>query len=56
VEGTRGLPSQIDDDPVLQLAMPTPDPFPMAEERRLFYVALTRASKQVRIYTSTSRH
>jgi DNA helicase-4 len=52
VEGTRGLPSQIDDDPVLLLAMPAPDPYPMAEERRLFYVALTRASKQVRIYTS----
>jgi DNA helicase-4 len=32
--------------------MPAPDPYPMAEERRLFYVALTRARRQVRIYTS----
>jgi DNA helicase-4 len=52
VEGTRGFPSQIQDDPALQLAMPAPDPFPFAEERRLFYVAMTRARKQVRLYTT----
>jgi DNA helicase-4 len=51
VQGTRGFPSQIQDDPALQLAMPAPDPFPYAEERRLFYVAMTRARKQVRFYT-----
>ena len=32
--------------------MPAPDPFPFAEERRLFYVAMTRARKQVRLYTT----
>lgn len=52
VQGTRGFPSQIQDDPALQLAMPAPDPFPFAEERRLFYVAMTRARKQVRFYTT----
>ncbi|WP_245778887.1 UvrD-helicase domain-containing protein [Dokdonella immobilis] len=52
VQGTRGFPSQIQDDPALQLAMPEPDPFPFAEERRLFYVAMTRARKQVRFYTT----
>ena len=52
VEGAHGFPSQVEDDPVLQLPMPTPDPFPMGEERRLFYVALTRAKRQIRIYTS----
>jgi len=52
VEGTKGFPSQIQDDPALQLAMPAPDPFPFAEERRLFYVAMTRARKQVRLYTT----
>jgi DNA helicase-4 len=52
VEGIRGFPSQIEDDPVLQIPMPAPDPYPMAEERRLFYVAMTRAKKQVRLYTS----
>ncbi|NHF66684.1 3'-5' exonuclease [Xanthomonas hortorum] len=51
VQGTRGFPSQIQDDPALQLAMPAPDPFPFAEERRLFYVAMPRARKQVRFYT-----
>lgn len=51
VEGMMGFPSQITDDPVLQIAMPEPDPYPLAEERRLFYVALTRARRQVRIYT-----
>lgn len=50
-EGMMGFPSQIVDDPVLQLAMPEPDNFPLAEERRLFYVALTRARRQTRIYT-----
>jgi DNA helicase-4 len=50
-EGLMGFPSQIVDDPVLQLAMPVPDDFPLAEERRLFYVALTRARRQTRIYT-----
>ena len=51
IEGERGFPCQIEDDPVLQLAMPAPDTFPMSEERRLFYVALTRARREVRIYT-----
>lgn len=51
VQGVRGIPSQIQDDPALQLAMPTPDLYPFAEERRLFYVAMTRARKQVRFYT-----
>ncbi len=52
LQGTRGFPSQIQDDPALQLAMPAPDSFPFAEERRLFYVAMTRAHKQVRFYTT----
>jgi DNA helicase-4 len=54
-QGTHGFPSQIHDDPALQLAMPTPDPFPFAEERRLFYVAMTRARKQVRFYTTLAQ-
>ena len=45
--GTYGFPSNIADDPVLDLAMPTAEPFEHAEERRLFYVALTRARRQV---------
>lgn len=55
IEDRYGFPSQIDDDPVLQLAMPSPESFPFAEERRLFYVALTRAQKQVRLYTTNAQ-
>ena len=54
-KGILGFPSQIVDDPVLQLAMPQPDEFPFAEERRLFYVALTRARRQTRIYSLRER-
>lgn len=40
-----GFPSQIDDDPLLELVLPPlrDTAFAFAEERRLFYVALTRA-------------
>lgn len=55
VQSTRGFPSQLQDDPALQLAMPAPDAFPFAEERRLFYVAMTRARKQVRFYTTLAQ-
>lgn len=45
--GTYGFPSAITDDPILDLAMPAPEEFEHAEERRLFYVALTRARRGV---------
>ena len=50
-----GFPANIADDPVLDLAMPAPEPFAHAEERRLFYVALTRARCEVMIITSPTR-
>lgn len=49
--GSHGFPSNIADDPVLQLAMPEGEDFAMAEERRLFYVALTRARRSVLLVT-----
>jgi DNA helicase-4 len=52
VQGIRGFPSAIQDDSLLQIPMPAPDNYPWAEERRLFYVALTRARSSVTIYTS----
>lgn len=55
IQDSHGFPSQIQDDPALQLAMPAPDVFPFAEERRLFYVAMTRARKQVRFYTLSNK-
>lgn len=45
--GRYGFPSGMSDDPILDLAMPVLDKFPHSEERRLFYVALTRAKKSV---------
>jgi len=47
----RGMPSTIEDDPLLQLAMPAGDSFTDAEERRLFYVALTRTKRSVLLLT-----
>ncbi|QGF22618.1 UvrD-helicase domain-containing protein [Raineyella fluvialis] len=49
--GTYGFPSQIQDDPVLELVLAGDDGFPHSEERRLFYVALTRARRAVTIFT-----
>ena len=37
------LPSEIVDDELLNLVLPDPEEMPFAEERRLFYVATTRA-------------
>lgn len=48
---TLGFPSRVVDDPVLQLAMPGGDDHEFAEERRLFYVALTRARQTVTLLT-----
>jgi DNA helicase-4 len=53
--GTYGFPSTIADDPVLGLAMPTPEAFANAEERRLLYVALTRARQKVVLITPLVR-
>ncbi len=53
--GTYGFPSNVVDDPVLELAMPRPETFPHAEERRLFYVALTRSRHGVFLLASASR-
>lgn len=45
--GKFGFPSQVEDDNVLKLLIDNSDIFEHAEERRLFYVALTRAKKFV---------
>ncbi|MFT4041300.1 MAG: UvrD-helicase domain-containing protein, partial [Thermomicrobiales bacterium] len=45
--GARGFPSEIADDPVLQLVLSPGEAFPHSEERRLLYVALTRARRHV---------
>lgn len=45
--GRKGFPSKIEDAPVMKLFSENPEEFPYAEERRLFYVAMTRAKKKV---------
>lgn len=40
---TYGFPSLVNDDPVLNYVLTKSDQFPFGEERRLFYVAITRA-------------
>lgn len=55
--GTYGFPSEISDDPLLNFLLSKADQFPNGEERRLFYVAMTRAKEHVcflvnREYTS----
>ncbi len=43
--GTKGFPSEIADSPVLNYVLSEPDSFEFSEERRVFYVAITRAKK-----------
>jgi DNA helicase IV len=45
--GKYGFPSGIEDDPIISLFLAEREDHPNAEERRLFYVALTRARKEV---------
>ena len=40
-----GFPSLVGDDPAVSFLLPPGEDYPYAEERRLFYVALTRAKK-----------
>ncbi|MBR3717112.1 MAG: UvrD-helicase domain-containing protein, partial [Bacteroidaceae bacterium] len=40
---TYGFPSTLSDDPILNLVLTKGDQYPFGEERRLFYVAITRA-------------
>lgn len=46
-KGKYGFPCEITDDPVLALVLSHPEQYENAEERRLFYVALTRTRNDV---------
>ncbi|WLG59615.1 UvrD-helicase domain-containing protein [Pseudomonas extremorientalis] len=51
-----GFPSAKGDDPVFSLVMPEGDTYLHSEERRLFYVALTRARRSVAMFTVSARN
>ena len=53
--GTYGFPSMIEDDPVLQLVIHSDRTIEYAEERRLFYVAMTRTKNRVYIVVPQNR-
>lgn len=40
-----GLPNKMEDDKIINIFLPKKDQYDFAEERRLFYVAITRAKK-----------
>ncbi len=48
--GKHGFPIAIADDPLLDLVLAAPEAHPNAEERRLLYVAITRARRQVFLF------
>ncbi len=55
LNGTNGFPSKKEDDPVMDLVIKRDRAIEYAEERRLFYVALTRTSNRVYIIAPETR-
>lgn len=55
ITGRYGFPSNIEDDPVMQLVIPFEEEVEHAEERRLFYVAMTRPRRSVALLTVRGR-
>lgn len=53
-EGYKGFPSTMTNDPLFDLVLPFIED-PLEEERRLFYVALTRSKKRTIILTAATR-
>ena len=54
-EGTLGFPADIADDPVLRYVLSEPDRFKYSEERRIFYVAITRAKYHTYVLYDTRK-
>ena len=54
-QGAYGFPSLIEDDPILDFVLSRGESYPFAEERRLFYVAMTRAKKRTYILYDKKR-
>jgi len=54
-EGKFGFPCQLEDDPIMKLVRFEDTSVPFAEERRLFYVALTRTKNRVYLLAPQKR-
>ena len=54
-QGAYGFPSLIEDDPILDFVLSRSEQYPFAEERRLFYVAMTRAKKRMYVLYDKQR-
>lgn len=54
-QGAYGFPSLIEDDPILDFVLSKSESYPFAEERRLFYVAMTRAKKRMYVLYDKQR-
>ncbi|NLV90769.1 MAG: DNA helicase UvrD, partial [Tenericutes bacterium] len=55
-DGIYGFPSKIEDEPVMKLIKPKIDePVDYPEERRLFYVALTRTKNKIYMLVPKSK-
>jgi len=54
-DGAYGFPSQLTTDPLLETLLPKLENYQHAEERRLFYVALSRAKQSVYVLTELGK-
>ena len=54
-KGKNGFPSEKTTHPLLELLLPKAEAFAHAEERRLFYVALTRAKQHVYLVSDANK-
>jgi DNA helicase-4 len=55
IDNKFGFPSQLEDDPIMKLVTHHDNSLPFAEERRLFYVAMTRTKNKVYMVTAQKR-
>lgn len=54
-QGRSGMPATRAEDSIASVILARPDSFPLAEERRLFYVAITRAREQTILISDFER-
>ncbi|MBN1461648.1 MAG: UvrD-helicase domain-containing protein [Armatimonadetes bacterium] len=54
-QGRYGFPSERPTEPAIEFLLPQAEPFRFAEERRLFYVALTRARHRIYVVYDPTR-